>query len=582
MFVLSPQRRPSFPVALLVVLLVSSLVAPATLAQPPTVSPVARIAPASAPSDFAFRLAADGDLLAVATPSTEQTHVFRRAGGFVWSLESVIGPLASSTFDGRAVAVTQGRIAVPSRRGNDIFLPDGTLDTWVVSTGGWQIAFDQDNFLGWQSGSVAVRPVRFREDGGTDYTAFLDYDISSVLDVEFHLERLVLISISRGGQTEAHVATRDPVSGDFVPSAQLVPSVAGATPISIAVWGDTVVVGSVDYDAPGQSNQGAAFVFEYDAMSDQWIETGIVTASDGAADHWFGRKVDLRGDLLLVSATRTPSAGQGYLFRRATAGASFTEDAILVDPLANGNSGFGNAIALGDTVAYVNAGSDDTVLAYALDASPASTLTLDPVPACVATNSYTFTGQVTGGNAIAAIEGDRYGVAPETACADCGVDPAVSWTSSLAECDNRVIVTATDALDRTSSTIVDVRYDVEPAILSQNRCVDRTFTVDPGETVSLIMPGARDVCDQNPERLMSCDNPGPYGAGVTTVACTDTDQCGNVASCSFTVTVNETQPPAAPEVTIDAPACTSEPQATVTGSVVAADPIARLAASVAA
>lgn len=64
-----------------------------------------------------------------------------------------------------------------------------------------------------------------------------------------------------------------------------------------------------------------------------------------------------------------------------------------------------------------------------------------------------------------------------------------------------------------------------------------------GATVSFAAPTTNDSVDLNP--VVSCDsNSGiVYPVGVTTVTCTSTDDSGNVATGSFTITVNDTTAP---------------------------------------
>ena len=110
------------------------------------------------------------------------------------------------------------------------------------------------------------------------------------------------------GSGAAYVFARE--SGVWGEKARLTPSDAAAGDnfgVSVAVEGDTVVVGSWQDDDNGR-NSGSAYVFEKPALG--WtstFETLKLTAPDGAVNDRFGWSVavdldDVRGDLALVGA----------------------------------------------------------------------------------------------------------------------------------------------------------------------------------------------------------------------------------------------------------------------------------------
>ena len=114
--------------------------------------------------------------------------------------------------------------------------------------------------------------------------------------------------ITGAGSGAAYVFTRQ--SGVWGEKAKLTPSDAAARDnfgVSVAVEGDTVVVGSWQDDDNGR-NSGSAYVFEKPALG--WartFETLKLTAPDGAVNDRFGWSVAVdvdavRGDLALVGA----------------------------------------------------------------------------------------------------------------------------------------------------------------------------------------------------------------------------------------------------------------------------------------
>ncbi|MCH8064633.1 MAG: FG-GAP repeat protein, partial [Chloroflexi bacterium] len=79
--------------------------------------------------------------------------------------------------------------------------------------------------------------------------------------------------------------------------------------ISVAVSGDTAVVGASRDDAGG-SDAGAAYVFQRnEGGADTWGEVKKLTASDGQAFDQFGGSVAISGDTAVVGATGKDAKG---------------------------------------------------------------------------------------------------------------------------------------------------------------------------------------------------------------------------------------------------------------------------------
>ena len=117
---------------------------------------------------------------------------------------------------------------------------------------------------------------------------------------------------------------------------------------SVAVDGDTVVVGAWGDDDNG-SESGSAYVFTKPATG--WAtdtETAKLTASDGAADDWFGRSVAVDGDTVMVGTTEDDdngsSSGSAYVFiKPATGWATANETGQLTAPDGAFDDRFGSS-----------------------------------------------------------------------------------------------------------------------------------------------------------------------------------------------------------------------------------------------
>ena len=123
---------------------------------------------------------------------------------------------------------------------------------------------------------------------------------------------------------------------------------------SVAVAGDTVVVGAPEGDGNAPWS-GAAYVFSADG--DSLTLLGKLTASDGMYGDRFGQSVAVDGDTIVVGAYRDhhsslDSPGSAYVFVKPSAGWSeATEDAKLTASDAAEKDLFGISVAIqGETV----------------------------------------------------------------------------------------------------------------------------------------------------------------------------------------------------------------------------------------
>ena len=125
--------------------------------------------------------------------------------------------------------------------------------------------------------------------------------------------------------------------------------------ISVAISGDTAVVGAYNADAVG-SDSGAAYVFQRNEGGvDNWGEVTKLTASDADADDRFGISVTLSGDTIIVGAHHEDAvgsdAGAAYVFQRNQGGTdNWGEVTKLTASDAGAGDEFGVSVAIsGDT-----------------------------------------------------------------------------------------------------------------------------------------------------------------------------------------------------------------------------------------
>jgi hypothetical protein len=141
-----------------------------------------------------------------------------------------------------------------------------------------------------------------------------------------------------------------------MPYAAGVAAVEDRLGISVAVDGDTILVGAVLADIGGNGNQGAAYVFT--RAGSTWSQQQKLVAEDGADSDFFGHAVSLDGDSALVGAYLATvgdnfQQGAAYVFTRA--GSTWSQQQKLV--AADGASGdyFGQTVSLDGDSALVGA-----------------------------------------------------------------------------------------------------------------------------------------------------------------------------------------------------------------------------------
>ncbi len=129
---------------------------------------------------------------------------------------------------------------------------------------------------------------------------------------------------------------------------------------SVAASNDLVVVGARLDKVGANARQGSAYVFV--RTGSDWTFQQKLTASDGAAEDWFGSAVALSGDTIVVGApyhkagTNMPQ-GAAYVFTRSGGDWSLQQKLLAPDRAAGDE--FGGAVALSGGTVVVGAQFDD-------------------------------------------------------------------------------------------------------------------------------------------------------------------------------------------------------------------------------
>ncbi|MBY0114337.1 MAG: hypothetical protein K2Y21_16105 [Phycisphaerales bacterium] len=129
----------------------------------------------------------------------------------------------------------------------------------------------------------------------------------------------------------------------------------------VAIAGDICVVGSKRDDVGANTDQGSAWVFS--RVGSRWIGPDLqLSASDGALDDRFGTSVAISGDTAIVGAPNddvggNANQGSAYVFVRS--GTTWTQQAQLTATGGAANDSFGFSVAVSGNTAIVGAYLDD-------------------------------------------------------------------------------------------------------------------------------------------------------------------------------------------------------------------------------
>ncbi len=135
---------------------------------------------------------------------------------------------------------------------------------------------------------------------------------------------------------------------------------------SVAISGDTVIVGAINDDVGANANQGAALIFQRDAGgTNNWGLVKTIAAVDGAAEDRFGNAVAINGDTAIIGAYPDDTGtninqGSAYIFERNSGGANnWGQVKKLTASDGADQDWFGWSVSISGNTAIVGAISDD-------------------------------------------------------------------------------------------------------------------------------------------------------------------------------------------------------------------------------
>ena len=177
-------------------------------------------------------------------------------------------------------------------------------------------------------------------------------------------------TMSNGDSGAAYVFARSGNSWSQQADLTSLSPYAGSFGTSVAVSGDTAMVGAAGATIGGQS-VGATYVFVRSGAT--WSRQAELSAADATAGDLFGSAVALDGDTALIGAPgkaadrNNTSAGAAYVFTGS--GANWSQQAEMRDPNGDWQDEFGGSVALSGATALVGSNNVFTIYVYERTAS---------------------------------------------------------------------------------------------------------------------------------------------------------------------------------------------------------------------
>lgn len=245
----------------------------------------------------------------------------------------------------------------------------------------------------------------------------------------------------------------------WVQEAKLVADDAGSTDgfgWSVAVSGDRIAVGAPSKDGSGPTSSGAVYVFVRSGSS--WSQEAKLTASDAQNEHVLGYDVAMQGDMIVAGAPGDEShgnySGAAYVFVRA--GLSWVQSAKLTASDAAEEDSLGWSVSLSRNAVLLGAPNDDhsglldAGSAYLFDRAGSSWTERARLVAGDA-KSHAYFGLTVGLTPRRAVAGAPYddgGVAPWAGAAYVFGRAGGAWTPRA-----KLVATEANALDQFGSAV---------------------------------------------------------------------------------------------------------------------------------
>ena len=236
-----------------------------------------------------------------------------------------------------------------------------TLSMQLSITNGGNVALDVVNITVSNTEFSVASPTNFQVAAGTTVNKAVSFNPSSVgaksatLTVTSNASNLPTATVTLGG-----IGITRPVYMQI--SEFKITASDGAADDwfgwSVSISGDYAVVGANADDDKG-TNSGSAYIFKRTGTS--WAQEAKLLSSDGAANDFFGESVSISGDYAVVGAwaddDNGDNSGSAYIFKRS--GTSWAQEVKLLPSDGAFNDQFGSSVSISGDYAVVGARADD-------------------------------------------------------------------------------------------------------------------------------------------------------------------------------------------------------------------------------
>ena len=308
----------------------------------------------AAPYDgFGAAVAISGDTVVVGAPSDDDAgtasgsaYVFVRSGG-TWREQQKLTASDANARDvfGGAVAINGDAIVVGACHSVYPFFSSGAAYVFVRSGGVWS---QQQKLTAGDAAPYDAFGCSVAVSGNTVVVGAPAFNMSAPRyppGSAYVFDRIGSLWIQ-----EAKLNASDAVNGDFFG-------------FSVAISGNTVVVGAPFGDSAAAANSGSAYVFE--PAGSLWIQKAKLTPNDAAFFDLFGDSVAISGGAIVVGAPWDDDAGNAsgsaYTFLRS--GVVWNQDQKLTANDANVLDQFGTSVAISGNTVVVGAPFGDSAAA---------------------------------------------------------------------------------------------------------------------------------------------------------------------------------------------------------------------------
>ncbi len=283
-----------------------------------------------------------GNLAIVGAPGDDDgaansgsAYIYTRSGG-AWSLTQKItasDPGADDGF-GSSVAISGEFAIVGAHLDDDGATNAGSAYIFVNSGGTWT-----------QVQKIVASDPNTNDSFGTYVT------ITATMAV------VGAYSDDAGGTDSGAAYIFNRSGGTWVQTQKLMPSDAAANKHfawNFDVSGNFLIIGAWQ-DTHAGVNSGAAYIFQKSGAT--WTQTQKLTASDAAANNFFGVKVAIDGSTAVVGAHTHAGRGAAYVFTNS--GGTWTESQKLMASDALAGDGFGVSLDISENLLAIGAHQND-------------------------------------------------------------------------------------------------------------------------------------------------------------------------------------------------------------------------------